>query len=190
MSLRMFSAIVPPEPVREELEEFIGPRRASDTRIRWAQPDQSHVTTLFIDHVPDRSVDRLLEGLSELAGRTRPFRVRLGGGGCFPDPISARVLYLATRQGVEELNQLSKTSRALASRAGAEPDGSKYVPHLTLARMRTRIEATKWLRVIDAFPGLSWQAGHLDLIASHLGEGPRGRPRYELVERFTFASTG
>ena len=44
---------------------------------------------------------------------------------------------------------------------------------------------SSWVRLLDGYAGPPWTVEEFALIASHLGEGPRKRPRYELVESFT-----
>ena len=65
-------------------------------------------------------------------------------------------------------------------------DGQRFRPHLTVARLGQPAEVSGWVRLLDGYHGPHWRAGSVDLIASHLGEGPRGRPRYERVETFPF----
>jgi len=74
--------------------------------------------------------------------------------------------------------------RAAAAKAGAGPDGGPFHPHVTLARSGRPLEATRWLRVLDAYRGKTWWAQEAALVVSHLGEGPRRRPRHDLVETF------
>lgn len=186
MGSRMFAAVVPPREVIEELDAYTDPRRQSDSRLHWASSRQWHLTTLFIDPLPDRSLEPLLESLAEIAARQDAFRVRLAGGGCFPDPTALRVLYLAVQQGSDELAHLAKVSRAAASTAGAAPDGTRYVPHLTLARARTRFDATRWLQIVDSFGAFEFEASELVMFESFLGEGPRGGARHAEVARFGF----
>ena len=70
-------------------------------------------------------------------------------------------------------------------------DGGRFHPHLTLARTGRPVEATRWIRVLDAHCGPTWWAEEVALVQSHLGEGPRRRPRYETVETFPLGrSTG
>jgi len=38
--------------------------------------------------------------------------------------------------------------------------------------------------VLDAYRGKTWWAQEAALVVSHLGEGPRRRPRHDLVETF------
>ncbi|OYO05300.1 RNA 2',3'-cyclic phosphodiesterase [Enemella evansiae] len=188
MTTRIFAAIFPPPQLIERLEEYVGPRREVDHRLNWVLPEQWHLTTLFIDDCPERSIEPLLERLGEIAARTAPFRVRLGGAGCFPDPTSVRVLYLQVAEGADELAALSRTGRAAASTVGAEPDGSRFTPHMTMARARRRFEATKWLRVIDSFGSFELTADELVVVQSHRRQGPGGRSRYEILQRLPLGS--
>jgi 2'-5' RNA ligase len=107
------------------------------------------------------------------------------GGGAFPNPARAKVLWA----GVEvsdpiELSRLATGCRAAASKAGIEVPGERFKPHLTLARMGHPIEATRWIRVLEAYRGPEYHIGEVALIASYLGEGPRKRPRYQVRETF------
>jgi 2'-5' RNA ligase len=58
---------------------------------------------------------------------------------------------------------------------------------VTVARLTRPGEVTSWVRLLDAYRGPSWTVDRLTLVASYLGEGPRGRPRYETVEEFVLS---
>lgn len=83
MTTRLFAAIFPPPQLIERLEDYVGPRRETDHRLNWVLPEQWHLTTLFIGDCPERSIEPVLGRLGEIAARATPFRVRLGGAGCF-----------------------------------------------------------------------------------------------------------
>lgn len=183
MGARLFTALIPPTDVVEALEAFVEPRRDADPAVRWTSPESWHLTTSFMESVPDARFEPLADNLKEVAGRSAPMTVRLGGAGAFPNPAEARVLYLAAAEQPEgALAHLAAGCRGAANRAGAAPDGSRFVPHVTVARMRRPIEATRWLRVLDAAPELTFEATEFALVQSHLKEG---RARYEIVEWFT-----
>jgi 2'-5' RNA ligase len=55
---------------------------------------------------------------------------------------------------------------------------------VTVARIGRPLDATRWIRVLDAYRGPTWTATEVSLVASYLGEGPRKRPRYEVIESF------
>jgi RNA 2',3'-cyclic 3'-phosphodiesterase len=182
----MFTAVVPPEDVIEELEEFLAPRRDASP-FRWTRPDSWHLTLGFMASVPERSLDDLLERLERAGRRRTPFTLAVAGGGAFPNPARAKLLYAAvegTEDALEELRRLSTGARAAATKAGAPVDGGAFRPHLTLARLGRPVEATRWLRVLSTFRSRDFEVTELVLTQSHLGEGPGNRPRYEVVGTF------
>jgi 2'-5' RNA ligase len=58
---------------------------------------------------------------------------------------------------------------------------------VTVARVGHPQDVTAWVRLLDGYRGPAWIVDRLSLVASHLGEGPRGRPRYEPVEDFALS---
>ena len=181
--MRMFVAVIPPERVVEDLEEFVGPRRG-EVPFRWTQPDQWHLTLAFSSEVPDRSYDDLVDRLGRAARKRHPVEARIAGGGAFPNVARAKIVYAGVETDAEELRRMATGARAAGTKSGAGGDGGRFHPHVTLARSGRPIEATRWIRVMDAYRGPSWTATELVLVESHLGEGPRRRPRYEVVETF------
>lgn len=189
--MRMFTAVVPPAGALEHLAEFLGPRQEVGQGFRWTMPEQWHVTLAFMAQVPERSLDDLVERLGRAAARRTPFDLTVAAGGAFPNAGRAKVLYAGLDAGehAEELRRLATGARAAANKAGAEAGGGRFHPHLTLARLGRPVDVTKWVRVLDAYRGPTWRAAEIALIESHLGEGPRKRPRYEVVETFPLGTS-
>ena len=188
----MFVALVPPDEVLEDLAEFLSPRQEAEPGFRWTAPEQWHLTLAFMAEVADRHVDDLHARLERAAARRTPFPLALSGGGAFPGPSRAKVLFAGVDAGdrAEELRRLATGVRAAAAKAGATTDGGRFHPHVTLARIGRPVEATRWLRVLDVYRGPTWRADQVALIESHLGEGPRKRPRYEIVQTFPIGGSG
>ncbi|MGD8215628.1 hypothetical protein [Aestuariimicrobium sp. Y1814] len=84
--------------------------------------------------------------------------MRVEGALCFPDVSRVKVLAMAVTEGREQLEALARVCRGVASHAGAGPDGSRFRGHLTLARARRPFDATRWVHVVDAFPGWTREA--------------------------------
>lgn len=186
----MFVAVVPPEEVVDHLEEFLAPRRDA-AAFRWTVPDQWHLTLAFSSNVPDRSYDDLVARLTRAAAKRSPMEARIAGGGAFPNVARAKVLFAGVEnESGEELRRAATGARAALAKAGAEVDGQRFRAHLTLARMGRPMEATNWVRLLEGYAGPSWQIEELALVGSHLGEGPRRRPRHEVVETFTLGRPG
>lgn len=188
----MFAAVVPPDDVVEDLEEFLAPRREA-AEFRWTRPESWHLTLAFMAQVPDRSLDELLERYERAALRRTPFTLRLAGGGAFPQVARAKVLYAGVEgepEAEEELRRLATGARAAANKAGAPPDGAAFRPHVTVARMKRPVEATRWVRLLETFRSRPFDVGEVALVVSHLGEGPGNRPRYEHLARFPLGRDG
>lgn len=177
---------MPPPETIEHLETFLEPRREA-AEFRWSDPDQWHVTLAFAAAVEEWRVESLAAALADVATRHARFDLAIAGGGAFPDPDSARVLYAGLDVGAdpEAPARLATSVRAAFARAGAEVDGGRFRPHLTLARLRRPTSATRWLRILDSYRGPVWTASEIVLVHSHLGEGARGRPRHEILERIS-----
>jgi RNA 2',3'-cyclic 3'-phosphodiesterase len=184
--MRMFVALTPPDQALEHLDEFLAVRREA-APFRWSLPEQVHVTLAFLAEVPERNLDDLVERLTRAARRRTAFPTRIAGGGAFPNAARARVLWAGLdvdEVGRTEAGRMATGARAAASKAGIEVDGRRFRPHLTVARLGRPAEVSRWVRLLDAYAGPDWVADRIDLVASYLGQGPRGRPRYEVVESF------
>lgn len=181
--MRIFAAVVPPEPALDDLAAFLEPRRDAGPDLRWTDSSLWHVTTAFMAEVPERVVDPLVDAIAEAVAPRRPITLSVRGGGAFPNPYDARVTWMGIDGSPEDLQSLAGLARAVrraSSHAGAGPEGGPFTPHLTVARSRHPFEATRWLRVLDAYAGPSWTADEVTVFASHRGEG-KGRPHYEPI---------
>ncbi len=188
--MRLFVALVPPDDAVEDLAGFLEPRREADPTLRWTSSEQWHLTLAFMASVDDRHLDDLLERLTRAAARRHAFSASMVGGGAFPNVARGRVLYAGVDVGdaSQELDRLVTGVRAAANRAGAAAEGGGFHPHLTLARVSRPVDLTRWVRVLDGYAGPLWPAGELALVESHLGEGPGGRPRHDVLARFPLAA--
>jgi 2'-5' RNA ligase len=184
--MRLFAALVPPPEALEHLDEFLDVRRDAQ-ELRWVQADQVHVTLAFLADAPDRKLDDLVERLGRAAGRRTSFETALVGAGAFPNVARAKVLWAGLdldEPGRTELDRLATGARAAANRAGIQVGGARFRPHVTLARTRHPHDVTKWVRLLDSYRGPRWRADRVTLVASYLGEGPRGRPRHVPMDTF------
>ena len=186
----MFTAVLPPPDVVDDLDDFLAPRRdhrdPDRTPLRWTAPESWHVTLGFMPSVEERRLEELVERLGRAGKRRSPVELRLAGGGAFPDAARARVVYARTAgepDDREELRRLATGARAAAVKSGTAVDGGRFRPHVTLARLRRPADVVRWLRLLDTYESTTWTVTEMVLVRSHLGEGPRGRPRYEVVER-------
>lgn len=182
--MRLFVALMPPEEAVEDLDTFLEVRRGA-AGFRWATRDQFHVTLAFLGDVVEWRLEELVSRLERAAARRTAFEAAIVGGGAFPNPARAKVIWAGvsptSEAGRVELPRLATGARAAAAKSGIEVDGSRFRPHVTLARLGVPADVSNWVRLLDAYRGPIWPAATISLVESHLGEGPRGRPRYEVL---------
>jgi 2'-5' RNA ligase len=190
--MRAFVAVVPPEDAVAHLDDFLAVRRdAAD--FRWASAEQLHLTLAFSAAVPDRSFEEWVDRLERAARRRTPFTTAVAGGGAFPNVGRARVIWAGVEldeDGRVELDRLATGARAASVKSGLEVEGRRFRPHLTIARLGQPQEVSNWVRLLDSYRGPTWSVDRLTLIESHLGEGPRKRPRYDVLAEFPLGRTG
>lgn len=183
--MRLFAAVLPPEPVSEELARFVAELRKlpGAGSVRWMEREHWHFTLAFMAEVPDEAVPGLCERLERAARRTAPFTLALRGGGRF----GGRALWTGAGGAVAELKILAGRADAAARKAGLTMEEHRpYRPHLTLARSRGEADFRPYVEALAAFEGTPWTVPELTLVRSNLPTSgvPGERPRYEVVGRW------
>ncbi len=147
--MNLFSALIPPDDVLDEITEALGAPEDGD--LRWARREHRHVTLGFY-------------GEDDADGRGDRLAGQLADAGS----IDIRLEKAATFPGVLWLSVSGTGLHELALKAGAESEGRPYVAHLTLARFpRDRPEAASaWVARLAGFTSRTWTATEAVLIRS------------------------
>ena len=125
---RLFTALELPPDVALSLSML----RGGLPGARWIDPENYHLTLRFIGDVDDALARDIAALLAQV--RRASFELRLEGlasfGGRKPRAVIASV------SPVAPLIELQAEHERLMQRVGLEPEGRKYTPHVTLARLR------------------------------------------------------
>lgn len=100
---------------------------------RWIDPEQLHLTVRFIGEVDGTLFCDIKEVLEEI--NFASFSLQLKGVGCFPPRGTPRVLWIGLAR-CEPLMLLRKKIDTVLSRVKVKPEGRKFSPHITLARLK------------------------------------------------------
>jgi RNA 2',3'-cyclic 3'-phosphodiesterase len=172
--VRLFVAIVPPARALAELADAAAPLRAARPELRWTTEADWHLTLAFLGEVADGVLPDLTVRLERAAARHPTRQLAVSGGGAFPGPGRARVVWAGIRSDVD-LGPLAASVAAGARRAGAPPpdEGRRYRAHLTLARCRSPVDVAELTSALAGFAGRAWTAESIRLIRSNPGHEPR-----------------
>jgi 2'-5' RNA ligase len=173
--VRIFVAVFPPPEIRSVL---VGAAREFPVvgEVRWARPENVHLTLKFLGEVPEDDLDRVAQALEPVSLRHEPFEAELSGFGAFPSARRARILWAGIGEGSEFLRELARDVDASLEPLGFEREDRAYVPHLTLGRARSRPVSFEAAET----PPLGFRVRNLDLVESVLG----GRPTYSTLATY------
>ncbi len=178
MAERMFLAVALDDECRHavaaHLEASLGERTLPG---RTARPENWHITLRFLGETTSQQADAILAHLDEHL-MVEPFRVKLAGLGGFPRERKASVLWMGASGDLDPLHALAAESETAAQRAGFEPEGRPFHPHVTLSRIRPPTDVRGLIDLVPA-SGIRIDVEAVTLFRSLLGSGPA---RYEVVD--------
>lgn len=106
-----------------------------------------HLTLVFIGEVHESMVNRISESLSTVKGT--PVEIELRGLGAFPTVSQPRVVFVKIGKGAGELVERAKQTSEALSRVGLKMN-EDFSPHLTLARVRSRVNIDRLILFIKS----------------------------------------
>ena len=173
--MRLFIAIELPDRVNESLAELVTTLRSVWLRaLRLVRPRGIHLTLKFLGDVPKYRVEPIVEAVSAAVLKQGHFALELGDTGVFPNPASARVLWVGISGQLSALEALHDEVEAALEGVGFSRDQRSYHQHLTVARVRdgtTKAERLRAGQVLLAFAvptGLEIQVDSVSLMSSTL----------------------
>jgi len=173
--LRLFVAISTPEAVRNEIAaaQLELQRLVSRDAIRWAKPDQFHLTLRFLGGIPGARVPALRGAVNAVCAGSPALRLRAQGIGFFPNARSPRVIWAGVNDGEGRLVDLQKKIEAAVRPFTQEPGTEKFAGHVTIGRVKhlNRPEIEKLTALAQAVQDRlfgEWTANEVEIIQSRL----------------------
>ena len=165
---RLFTGLEIPPDVSQTLSGL----RGGLPGARWIDPEDYHVTLRFIGDIDGVAANEIAWTLERV--NRKPFEIALQGlssfGGKKPRAVVASIA------PSRPLMELQAELERLMQRFGFDPEGRKYIPHVTLARLRdaTDKDVADYLAVRGYFPTRSFMVSRFALFSSRasVGGGP------------------
>jgi 2'-5' RNA ligase len=136
---------------------------------RWIDPENYHITLRFIGDVDDALAREIADLLDQV--QRRGFELRLDGlssfGGRKPRAVIAAVTPVAA------LMELQAEHERMLQRVGLLPEGRKFTPHVTLARLRdsTNRQVADYLAARGPFRSAPFRVDRFVLYSSRASTG-------------------
>jgi 2'-5' RNA ligase len=165
---RLFTGVEIPADIGQALSML----RGGLPGARWIDPENYHLTLRFIGDVDDM----VAHEVASLLGRVKraPFDLHLEGlnsfGGRKPRAVVANVT------PAPQLIEAQAEQERLMQRIGLDPEGRKFTPHVTLARLRdaSSRDVADYLAARGFFRTASFKVSRFVLFSSRnsVGGGP------------------
>ena len=165
---RLFIGLEVPDDISVRLSTF----RGGLPGARWIDPSDYHLTLRFIGDIDRRLAREIEDELSEID--SGPIEVSLGGLGVFGGD-KPHTLYAAIQTNRALCDLQSESERRLR-RLGLPPEQRKFVPHVTLARLRATsvLDLADYLQASGYFARQGFTAERFALFSAResVGGGP------------------
>lgn len=127
--MRLFVAIPLPEALCDRLAQMSG----GLDNTRWVDPENMHLTLRFLGELDGREAADVDATLGAISAPT--FELELTGVDTFGNGKKVSTLWVGV-DAPEPLTRLQNKVEKAVQRAGLEPEGRKFRPHVTLARFK------------------------------------------------------
>jgi 2'-5' RNA ligase len=159
-------------------------KRGGLVGARWIDPENYHITLRFIGDVDNHVADEVSYELDRLSF-SESFRIRLSHLGTFGGD-KPRALYAGVENNLV-LQRLQAAQERVLQRLGLEPDGRKFVPHVSLARLKgsSAADLAQFMAFAGRFEPIEFAVERFVLYSSRdsVGGGP-----YRIEETYPLAA--
>lgn len=178
--MRVFVGIALPSELQDRLSDL----QSGVAGARWLDPGNLHMTLRFVGDVSEAEATELDAELSLI--QDRAFELHLSGVGAFERKRRVHSLWAGVEKS-EALVHLQAKVEQTVVRAGFEPEGRKYKPHITVARLKRGAarDAGTYMESHNAFAAGPVRVHAFTLFQSHLN---RDGARYEALAEYPLVS--
>jgi len=173
--VRCFIAIELPDEIKTGIKQLQAQLKSGrQTSVKWADPYSIHLTLKFLGSVAVDRIDPITAAMGEAVQGASPFQLEVKDLGVFPNLRRVQVVWVGVSGEVDKLARLQQHIESNLAGLGFAPEGRRFTPHLTLARVRDQASADERQRLGELIAGTRFEAayilpvGAINLIRSQL----------------------
>ena len=145
---RLFTAVEIPA----KLKETIAGHYCTIEAVKWVKPEQIHLTVRFLGDTESDKLEKIKEVMSDF--RFNEFRFTAEDKtGFFPSPAKPSVFYLSCGN-TDKLVELKYYIDTLLEKCGIPAETRKFIPHITIARIKKNFNRKNCGVLQDTFSDL------------------------------------
>ena len=163
--MRLFIAAFLPEETKDALYLYIKSLRSSLQGVRWEPREKLHVTLRFLGDVDESCLENISADVGSTVCGSGSVECGFNDFCLFPGPRKPRVLTLGLVKSEQFQSLFDKVQIALLQN-GFEMEKRKFIPHVTLGRIRGDFEG---IREIPRPDETEFSITRIGIVQSELG---------------------
>lgn len=182
--MRIFIAVELEDKLKESIGEIQKKLICVNADVKWVKTGNFHLTLKFIGETGAQAVGRIIETLDANLKSCRPHGITIENIGVFPSEISPNIIWAGVGAGKDDICGLAQLVEEKLSAAGFAGEKRKFLPHMTLGRVRSKRNIKELLGLIKSINGIS--AGGMDVTGVSLMQSRfmSGGAVYSRIKRF------
>jgi 2'-5' RNA ligase len=160
--LRTFIALDLGKTIRDRLVTLQETLSRSAPDVKWVEPENLHVTLLFIGEVDERAMLEVCRGVGQSCQSIARFRMSVETLGCFGNPRRPRTIWVGIGDGAAEVTALHGALEEKLLELGCyRREERAFTPHITLGRVKQDDSGADLSVILQK--KANWQAGTVDV---------------------------
>jgi RNA 2',3'-cyclic 3'-phosphodiesterase len=164
MDLRAFIALEMPREVAVAAGKARLALEVAGIRLRWVHPENIHLTLRFLGDVPEKDIPGLGQAMGEAATGVSPFSLKVKGVGVFPGMSRPSVVFMGLEGEKDRLAAFYRTLSECLVRRGIPLEKRPFQGHLTIGRVKDRIDSERFARGLASCAKLSTEIFPVDAL--------------------------
>src|ERR1700722_16757119 len=138
LRIRTFIALPLDARVRRRIRALQAEFAEADAEVKWTDPDNLHVTMVFLGEVDARDLVGVCKAVRNIAENRGAFPLEIAGVGCFPNARRPRTIWVGVGEGRDDVIPLHRELEEALVKLGAyRREDREFTPHITLGRTRS-----------------------------------------------------
>ncbi|HON79619.1 MAG TPA: RNA 2',3'-cyclic phosphodiesterase [Spirochaetota bacterium] len=184
---RLFIALPMPGEVKKTLSAVYDSLVPWKKQLRRVHPENYHVTISFLGECDEELKTQVKNEFNAISVPDSPIPFRIEGMGAFPNLKRPNVIWCGVDTDLWAVSMLANTVRDKMELCGFERDRKRFVPHLTVARVKKANDLdNKILELFDEQKAAYYTEGIFDRLTLYSSTLTPGGPVYEVIAEKLF----
>ena len=153
--IRSFIAIDVPKEIKNKIAKIQMELQPILPKISWVTPPNIHLTLKFLGDVASNQIPSITGTIRHTVQNQVPFNIKLSSISAFKNFSHPTVLWIGISTDPTPIVKLAENLNSSLNCFGFPQESRKFIPHLTIARIRSNISLTKFASHFDAYNNIN-----------------------------------